>query len=78
MDYSDQDTKPRNEIDILLALARRLENEGDAQGAINSYQLALAHLSRRGSPGPRGPYPSKYQRQEPQCHSLQYTGRAWR
>ncbi len=45
MDNSDRDTKPRNEVDILLALARRLDNEGDAQGAINSYQLALAHLS---------------------------------
>jgi hypothetical protein len=44
MDTSDRDTKPRNEIDILLSLGRRLENEGDIQGAINSYQLALAHL----------------------------------
>ncbi len=45
MEYSNRNAKPRNEVDILLAIARRLESEGDAQGAINSYQLALAHLS---------------------------------
>jgi hypothetical protein len=45
MERPNQDSSPRNEVDILLAIARRLEGQGDAEGAINSYQLAVAHMA---------------------------------
>ncbi len=46
MERPDQERVQRNAVDILLSIGQRLEREGDLHGAINSYQLALAHLSQ--------------------------------
>ncbi len=44
MEIENDKSHDRTDIGVLLALARRLEEEGDYAGAVNAFQLALARL----------------------------------